>query len=134
MIAAFTYDDYEQHGIKRSFRGLFSDQSEVLETIVGGRSGDDNLETMDLETCAFHIYTWVHTYDFHEDSSAPNIDKAGGYHRQWLTHKWKREPSPLKEIAERDYPDIELSWDGKWNGRYGHGEIFYRAGEWEPNE
>jgi hypothetical protein len=56
MIAAFTFDGYEQNGIRDSFRGVFSDQSEVLKTLVG--YPDETLETMDLETHEFHIYTY----------------------------------------------------------------------------
>jgi hypothetical protein len=134
MIAAFTYDDYECGGIKRSFRGLFESPKEILATVRGGRSGCGNLETMDLETCEFHRYEWVDTYDFHEDHSAPNAEEGSSCCRQWLTHKWKAETGKLREIAEKDYPDVELKWDGKWNGRYGHGEIFYLAGAWEEQK
>jgi hypothetical protein len=56
MIAAFIYDGYEQRGIRDSFRGVFSDLSEVLKTIVG--DPDDNLETMDLETREFRIFCY----------------------------------------------------------------------------
>lgn len=130
MIAAFTYGDYDCHGIKRSFRGLFESSEQIVSTIRGGRSGDDNMETMDMETCEFHSYKWEDTYHFHKDPTMPNAEPGSDVCRQWLTHKWKAKTGTLKEIAERDYPDIELKWDGRWRGRYGHNEIFYLAGEW----
>jgi hypothetical protein len=55
MIAAFTFDGYEQNGIRDSFRGVFSDLSEVL-TLFGDE--DDILEAMDLETYEFHIFCY----------------------------------------------------------------------------
>lgn len=110
-IVAFVYSDYDKYCPSDCFKGQYKDTEDALSTILGDRYDRHNLQLFDLSTLGWETYEWLPLYVYRE-KYIDNVD------HHYLKHRW-----------DEKFPEFEITWDGEVR-KYGHGQVFYDAGEW----
>lgn len=126
MILAFCYDTYYCWGLQQNFRGVFDDIDEAKDSIVGGRSENQNLELINSETLEFQRYEWIPLYEIEY------VIPEGIEYRDFLKLSNMEQETRQKAVLTHRYDKTVVettTWElNNRNGKYYH---LYQAGRWE---
>jgi len=68
QFMAFMYDDYYCWGVQTSFKGNYDSLEDATNTLRGNRYENQNLEVLDNESGAFHVFRWQPKYKLESKS------------------------------------------------------------------
>ena len=125
-VLAFMYDDYYCWGVSQNYRGVYDDEEEALDSIIGGRNENQNLELLDLETKGFKLFTWQNTYDIEEIEKPDDV-----YDLKPHIGETKTLIRLKRHYNEKDFVDTTYWELNRHNGKYYHLD---KAGRWKRND
>jgi len=143
-VLAFMYDDYYCYGIQKNFKGLYDDENEAKEQLLGSRSSNQNLELMDTDTYGFKSFRWSSKYDdkseyiFFDEKTGLRIKKENApstailKSRNWLEEKYPAYGEKKRIIEEYNTEwEVVTSQEPKENRDY---DEAYKMGWWSEYE